>query len=168
MSNTTERQRSFHSSSSALCAITWLRLSGSRHQYQECPATQLCQGRQQRGGGSEPFYHCRPAEVFGGTQGLRSPGRRSESVASPNLRNMATIGGDLRDVRCWYSLSPTIGPSVCLRKRGGLQRAAWRQSISLHFRRGGSQRARCAGHCPAQHQYPRIPEARSEREPERS
>ena len=40
------------------------------------------------------------------------------SVASPHIRNMATIGGNLaQDVRCWYYRYPTQigGPITCLR-----------------------------------------------------
>jgi xanthine dehydrogenase YagS FAD-binding subunit len=45
----------------------------------------------------------------------------AHSVASPNLRNMATVGGNLaQEVRCWYyRYSQQIGgPIVCLRKGG--------------------------------------------------
>ena len=44
-----------------------------------------------------------------------------QSVASPTLRNMATLGGNLaQDVRCWYYRYPRQigGPIVCLRKGG--------------------------------------------------
>ncbi len=43
------------------------------------------------------------------------------SVASPHIRNMATIGGNLaQDVRCWFYRYPRQigGPIVCLRKGG--------------------------------------------------
>jgi NADPH-dependent glutamate synthase beta subunit-like oxidoreductase len=43
------------------------------------------------------------------------------SVATPHIRNMATIGGNLaQDVRCWYYRYPHQigGPIVCLRKGG--------------------------------------------------
>lgn len=42
-------------------------------------------------------------------------------VASPNVRNMATVGGNLaQDVRCWYYRYPRQigGPIICLRKGG--------------------------------------------------
>ncbi len=45
----------------------------------------------------------------------------AHSVASPNIRNMATVGGNLaQDVRCWYYRYPQQigGPIVCLRKGG--------------------------------------------------
>ncbi len=44
-------------------------------------------------------------------------------IASPNLRNMATVGGNLaQDVRCWYYRYPQhIGGSIrCLRKGGSV------------------------------------------------
>ena len=43
------------------------------------------------------------------------------SVATPHIRNMATLGGNLaQDVRCWYYRYPQQigGPIVCLRKGG--------------------------------------------------
>jgi xanthine dehydrogenase YagS FAD-binding subunit len=43
------------------------------------------------------------------------------SVATPHIRNMATIGGNLaQDVRCWFYRYPRHigGPMVCLRKGG--------------------------------------------------
>ncbi|MBI5250376.1 MAG: FAD binding domain-containing protein [Desulfomonile tiedjei] len=43
------------------------------------------------------------------------------SVATPQIRNMATIGGNLaQDVRCWFYRYPRRigGPMVCLRKGG--------------------------------------------------
>jgi xanthine dehydrogenase YagS FAD-binding subunit len=43
------------------------------------------------------------------------------AIASPNIRNMATIGGNLaQEVRCWYYRYPRQigGPVVCLRKGG--------------------------------------------------
>ena len=45
----------------------------------------------------------------------------ARSVAAPNIRNMATVGGNLaQDVRCWYYRYPKQigGPIVCLRKGG--------------------------------------------------
>jgi xanthine dehydrogenase YagS FAD-binding subunit len=44
------------------------------------------------------------------------------SVASPQIRNVATLGGNLcQDVRCWYYRYPRHigGPVMCLRKRSG-------------------------------------------------
>jgi len=45
----------------------------------------------------------------------------ARSVASPNIRNMGTIGGNLcQDVQCWYfRKSPMVGkPFICKRKGG--------------------------------------------------
>ncbi|HTY23318.1 MAG TPA: FAD binding domain-containing protein [Desulfomonilaceae bacterium] len=45
----------------------------------------------------------------------------AHSVATPLVRNMATIGGNLaQDVRCWFYRYPSRigGPMVCLRKGG--------------------------------------------------
>lgn len=45
----------------------------------------------------------------------------AHSVATPQIRNMATIGGNLaQDVRCWFYRYPDHigGPMVCLRKGG--------------------------------------------------
>jgi xanthine dehydrogenase YagS FAD-binding subunit len=45
----------------------------------------------------------------------------ARSIAAPNIRNMATVGGNLaQEIRCWYfRYSKTIGgPIVCLRKGG--------------------------------------------------
>jgi xanthine dehydrogenase YagS FAD-binding subunit len=45
----------------------------------------------------------------------------AHSVATPHIRNMATIGGNLaQDVRCWFYRYPRQigGPIVCLRKGG--------------------------------------------------
>ena len=47
----------------------------------------------------------------------------AHSVASPQIRNMATIGGNLcQDVRCWYYRRPPVtGNSFfCYRKGGTL------------------------------------------------
>jgi xanthine dehydrogenase YagS FAD-binding subunit len=46
----------------------------------------------------------------------------AQSVASPQVRNMATLGGNLcQDVRCWYYRYPQSigGPISCLRKGKG-------------------------------------------------
>jgi xanthine dehydrogenase YagS FAD-binding subunit len=46
----------------------------------------------------------------------------AEAVASPEIRNMATIGGNLcQDVRCWYYRYPDSmgGRMLCLRKGSG-------------------------------------------------
>lgn len=46
----------------------------------------------------------------------------ARSVANPQIRNMATIGGNLcQDIRCWYYRYPRVlgGPIYCLRKGSG-------------------------------------------------
>ncbi len=45
----------------------------------------------------------------------------AHTIAGPNIRNVATVGGNLaQDVRCWYYRYPQQigGPIVCLRKGG--------------------------------------------------
>lgn len=48
------------------------------------------------------------------------------SVASPQIRNMATLGGNLcQDVRCWYYRAPRlIGGRVLCRRKGGARCSA--------------------------------------------
>jgi xanthine dehydrogenase YagS FAD-binding subunit len=48
--------------------------------------------------------------------------KAAQSVATPQVRTMATIGGNLcQDVRCWYYRYPRAigGPILCLRKGNG-------------------------------------------------
>jgi NADPH-dependent glutamate synthase beta subunit-like oxidoreductase len=75
------------------------------------------------------------------------------SVASPHIRNMATIGGNLaQDVRCWYYRYPTQigGPIVCLRK-GGKICSALAGDNRYHSLFGAAPLAEypCSSHCPA-------------------
>ena len=93
---------------------------------------------------------------------VRSPEIRKEysllaeaahSVASPNIRNMATLGGNLaQDVRCWYYRYPQHigGPIVCLRKGGKICNALVGDNRyhSIFCAAPASDR-RCASHCPA-------------------
>jgi NADPH-dependent glutamate synthase beta subunit-like oxidoreductase len=77
----------------------------------------------------------------------------AHSVASPNVRNMATVGGNLaQDVRCWYYRYPQqIGGSIeCLRK-GGRTCSALLGDNRYHSIFGAAPAAegRCVSHCPA-------------------
>jgi len=77
----------------------------------------------------------------------------AHSVAGPNLRNMATVGGNLaQDVRCWYYRYPQQigGPIVCLRK-GGKTCNALVGDNRYHSIFGAAPAAErsCAQHCPA-------------------
>jgi xanthine dehydrogenase YagS FAD-binding subunit len=72
----------------------------------------------------------------------------ARAVASPQIRNMATLGGNLcQDVRCWYYRYPhTIGKRIlCLRKGGG---PCWAVSGDnrYHAILGGK---RCVAVCPS-------------------
>jgi NADPH-dependent glutamate synthase beta subunit-like oxidoreductase/CO/xanthine dehydrogenase FAD-binding subunit len=77
----------------------------------------------------------------------------AHSVASPNLRNMATLGGNLaQDVRCWYYRYPQQigGPIVCLRKGGRICNALVGENrYHSIFGAAAATERRCAGHCPA-------------------
>jgi NADPH-dependent glutamate synthase beta subunit-like oxidoreductase len=82
----------------------------------------------------------------------------AHSIASPNLRNMATVGGNLaQDVRCWYYRYPQQigGPIVCLRK-GGRVCSALAGDNRYHSIFGGAPVAerQCASHCPAKINIP--------------
>ena len=63
--------------------------------------------------------HCRDQRRCKEEYGLLA--EAVHSVASPHVRNMATLGGNLaQEVRCWYYRYPHQigGPIVCLRKGG--------------------------------------------------
>jgi NADPH-dependent glutamate synthase beta subunit-like oxidoreductase len=77
----------------------------------------------------------------------------AHSVATPNLRNVATLGGNLaQDVRCWYYRYPQQigGPITCLRK-GGKVCSALVGDNRYHsiFGAAAASDRRCASHCPA-------------------
>jgi NADPH-dependent glutamate synthase beta subunit-like oxidoreductase/CO/xanthine dehydrogenase FAD-binding subunit len=98
---------------------------------------------------------------------LRSPDVKEEygllvaavhSVATPHVRNMATIGGNLaQDVRCWYYRYPAQigGPIVCLRK-GGKICSALAGDNRYHSLFGAAPLVQypCAGNCPAHTNMP--------------
>ena len=70
------------------------------------------------------------------------------SVASPQIRNVATLGGNLcQDVRCWYYRYPRRmgGPVICLRKGSGLCLAV-KGDNRYHAIMGGSK---CFAVCPS-------------------
>ncbi|MBN1104920.1 MAG: FAD binding domain-containing protein [Deltaproteobacteria bacterium] len=75
------------------------------------------------------------------------------SVATPQVRNMATVGGNLaQDVRCWYYRYPRQigGPIVCLRKGGKICNALLGDN-RYHSIFGAAPVSQypCSGHCPA-------------------
>jgi NADPH-dependent glutamate synthase beta subunit-like oxidoreductase len=77
----------------------------------------------------------------------------AHSIASPHIRNMGTIGGNLaQDVRCWYYRYPRQigGPIVCLRKGGKLCNALVGDN-RYHSLFGAAPLAEypCASRCPA-------------------
>ena len=75
------------------------------------------------------------------------------SIASPNIRNVATIGGNLaQDVRCWYYRYPQQigGPITCLRKGGKICNALVGDNrYHSIFGAAAASDRRCATHCPA-------------------
>jgi xanthine dehydrogenase YagS FAD-binding subunit len=72
----------------------------------------------------------------------------AQSVASPLVRNMATIGGNLcQDVRCWYyRRSPVTGLSFFCHRKGGEQCFAANGENQYHAIIGGNQ---CHAVCPS-------------------
>jgi NADPH-dependent glutamate synthase beta subunit-like oxidoreductase len=82
----------------------------------------------------------------------------AHSVASPHIRNMATIGGNLaQDVRCWYYRYPAQigGPITCLRKGGALcSAAAGDNRYHSLFGAAPLTERPCASHCPASADIP--------------
>jgi NADPH-dependent glutamate synthase beta subunit-like oxidoreductase/CO/xanthine dehydrogenase FAD-binding subunit len=97
----------------------------------------------------------------------RSPAVRQEyklladaaySVASPHVRNMATLGGNLaQEVRCWYYRYPRHigGPIVCLRK-GGKICAALAGDNRYHSLFGAApmEQRPCSSYCPVKTAIP--------------
>jgi NADPH-dependent glutamate synthase beta subunit-like oxidoreductase/CO/xanthine dehydrogenase FAD-binding subunit len=84
----------------------------------------------------------------------------ARSVATPNLRNLATLGGNLaQDVRCWYYRYPQQigGPITCLRK-GGKICSALVGDNRYHsiFGAAPASDRRCASHCPVHVDIPRY------------
>jgi NADPH-dependent glutamate synthase beta subunit-like oxidoreductase len=82
----------------------------------------------------------------------------AHSVASPHVRNMATMGGNLaQEVRCWYYRYPRHigGPIVCLRKGGKVCDAlAGDNRYHSIFGAAPLKEYPCSGHCPAKTAIP--------------
>jgi NADPH-dependent glutamate synthase beta subunit-like oxidoreductase len=82
----------------------------------------------------------------------------ARSVASPNIRNMATVGGNLaQDVRCWYYRYPRQigGPIVCLGKGGKICNALVGDNrYHSIFGAAPAGERPCASHCPAHADIP--------------
>jgi xanthine dehydrogenase YagS FAD-binding subunit len=72
----------------------------------------------------------------------------AESVASPQIRNMGTIGGNLcQDVRCWYyRCSPLTGRSYLCYRKGGRECFAVAGDNRYHAIIGGKA---CFAVCPS-------------------
>ena len=72
----------------------------------------------------------------------------AHSVASPLVRNMATIGGNLcQDVRCWYyRRSPVTGLTFFCHRKGGEQCFAVNGENQYHAIIGGNE---CHAVCPS-------------------
>lgn len=80
-------------------------------------------------------------------------GEAALSVATPNLRNTATIGGNIcQDIRCWYYRYPDIlgGKINCARKEGHLCSAMMGEN-RYHSIFGAAKvcETPCTGNCPA-------------------
>ncbi|HVP77285.1 MAG TPA: FAD binding domain-containing protein [Thermodesulfobacteriota bacterium] len=82
----------------------------------------------------------------------------TRSVATPQIRNSATLGGNLcQDVRCWYYRYPHQigGPIVCLRKGGKICNAlAGDNRYHSIFGGSGVVVYPCASNCPANTDIP--------------
>ena len=77
------------------------------------------------------------------------------SVATPNLRNTATVGGNIcQDVRCWYYRYPdSIGGRVnCARKDGH----DGRKPVSFHLRRDEGVPDTVLSRLSGQYRHPRL------------
>lgn len=85
----------------------------------------------------------------------------AHSVASPLIRNQATVGGNIcQDVRCWYYRYPNqIGGRVlCNRKCDGMQCYAFTGENKYHSIMGGMRvhRSGCSEACPAHVDIPQY------------
>lgn len=83
------------------------------------------------------------------------------SVASPLIRNQATVGGNIcQDVRCWYYRYPNQigGKILCNRKCDGMQCYAFTGENKYHSIMGGMRvhRSGCSESCPAHIDIPQY------------
>lgn len=83
------------------------------------------------------------------------------SVASPLIRNQATVGGNIcQDVRCWYYRYPNQigGKIMCNRKCDGMQCYAFTGENKYHSIMGGMRvhRSGCSEACPAHIDIPQY------------
>ncbi len=82
----------------------------------------------------------------------------AQSVATPQIRNMCTIGGNLaQDVRCWYYRYPRQigGPILCLRKGGKICNAlAGDNRYHSIFGAAPLVDYPCSSYCPAHTDIP--------------
>jgi len=83
------------------------------------------------------------------------------SVASPLIRNSATLGGNIcQDVRCWYYRYPNQigGKILCNRKCDGMQCYAFTGENKYHSIFGGmrTHRSGCSEACPAHIDIPQY------------
>jgi NADPH-dependent glutamate synthase beta subunit-like oxidoreductase len=80
------------------------------------------------------------------------------SVASPHIRNMATLGGNMaQEVRCWYYRYPEqIGGAITCLRKGGKICSALAGDNRYHSLFGAARLAEypCASHCPAHTDMP--------------
>ena len=76
----------------------------------------------------------------------------AKSVATPNLRNTATVAGNIcQDIRCWYYRYPDIlgGKINCARKSGHLCSAMGENRYHSIFGAAKVCETPCTGKCPA-------------------
>jgi len=82
----------------------------------------------------------------------------AQSIGSPQIRNMATIGGNLcQDVRCWfYRASPFIGERYECMRKGGTRCYALTTENQYHSVFGAAQSGTpgCALQCPGKIDIP--------------
>ncbi len=85
--------------------------------------------------------------------GLKAVAQAAHSVASPIIRNTATIGGNLcQDVRCWYYRYPnSVGGRLMCARKGGQECFAIQGRNQYHSVMGGMKAGKtpCTLECPA-------------------